>query len=215
MKGRVQALPFKIYPSVLLSRVIFFIAFFFLDTFIQIGFVLSIHVHFNISCHTLEEKESGVFCPLPSLSAPPLLSPCSNSWMGFLLYMSYWHSSSSSSSRLPPTSISLIFIFLLSLSPTASVYLPGKPYRSPVTVIMSPTVSHCGHRSNECVCVWMTVNLVVFTLVCICHIFVGQCICVYMLRASACRFFTHNYAVQTHKRFRQLCSLSPCANLSA
>lgn len=194
---------------------IIIIAFFFLDTLIQIGFDLPIHVHFNISHHTLEEKESSVSRPLPSLSALPLLSPCSNSWMGFLLYMSYWRSSSS---RLPPTSVSLIVIFLLSLSPTASVYLPGRPYHSPVTVIMSPTVSHCGLGSNECVraCVWMMGNVVAFTLVSICHIFMGECICVYEPCAtSARRFFTHDYAAQTRKTFRQLCSLSPCANLSA
>lgn len=68
--------------------------------------------------------------------------------MGFLPYVSYFQPSSSFSC-LPLTFISLIIIFLLSLSPSASACLPGKSYHSPVCVIRSPTVS----QSHEVVVV--------------------------------------------------------------
>lgn len=57
-----------------------------------------------------------------------------------------------------PTSISLIFIFFLSLSPTASDSLPGKVYHSPVTVIKSPTESHRVHGRSLCVSVRVFLN---------------------------------------------------------
>lgn len=52
------------------------------------------------------------------------------------------------------TSVCLIFISLLSLSPTASTSLPGKPYYSLVAVIMSPAISQ---RFAVCPCVCVCV----------------------------------------------------------
>lgn len=148
----------------------------FRDTY-SILFNFPIQVNFNISPPFFSEEKEAVrytlsFCLVPSLSPLPLLSPCGNCWTGFLLYASYWHSSSHSSflPLLPSTtSISLIFIFLLSFSPTYSV----SPYHSPLTVIASPAVSHCVRALTVSVCVMAHFVCVHSCVYSVCVIFHG------------------------------------------
>lgn len=156
------------------------------------------------------------FCLVPSLSPLPLLSPCGNCWTGFLLYASYWHSSSHSSflPLLPSTtSISLIFIFLLSFSPTYSV----SPYHSPLTVIASPAVSHCVRALSVSVCVmahFVCVHSCVYSVCVIFHGLAYSNFWLYVCHTQLRRTDTHETSRQLRSPPPSMC-IQSCANPSA
>lgn len=149
------------------------------------------------------KKKKHVSCPLPSLSALPLVSlkqqldgiPSACELLAFLLLLLLL--TSNADFHLSHLYLPLIFISdCLRLSPREAASLPS------YCDCVSHSISLCALLQCVCVCMWIMVHLCVYrvcvTFSCACSYYRESVFACVRLCASVCQFFTHNYTVQTH-----------------